>query len=164
LVPTSSDFTTTSTDTMPSKKVATTSSILASINPNQGNEAIIREARIQNKKAISSPPREEDLDEEISNIEAIHQQVEKHREKMLHLSELQRKIDEATKEMCNIEAQENLNNFRDQDYDGRDYDNDDEASPLTPELQATPWPPLYMPPTLSIYDGLIDLKQLLMSY
>jgi hypothetical protein len=42
---------------------------------------------------------------------------------MLRLSELQRKINEATEEMCNIEAHENLNNFKDQDYDGRDHDN-----------------------------------------
>jgi hypothetical protein len=78
--------------------------------------------------------------------------------------------------MCNIEAHENLKNFRDQDYDGRDHDNVchevynaqdfiyDEASTLTLELQATPWPPLYKPPTLPIYDGLTDLKQFLISY
>jgi hypothetical protein len=42
---------------------------------------------------------------------------------MLRLLELQRKIDEATEDMGNIEAHENLNNFRDQDYDGRDHDN-----------------------------------------
>jgi hypothetical protein len=34
----------------------------------------------------------------------------------------------------------------------------------TPELQAIPWPPLYMSPTLPIYDGLTDLKQFLMNY
>jgi hypothetical protein len=69
------------------------------------------------------PPQEEELDEEISKLKAIHQLLEKHKEKMLRLSYLQRKFDEATKEMCNIEAHENLNNFRDQDYDGRDHDN-----------------------------------------
>jgi hypothetical protein len=42
---------------------------------------------------------------------------------MLRLSELQSKINEATEEMRNIEAHENLNNFRDQDYVGRDHDN-----------------------------------------
>jgi hypothetical protein len=134
---------------MPPKKATTTSFILAPIGPNQGNEAFIREARNQ-KKAISSPTREENLDEEISNIEAIHQQVKEHREKMFHLSELQRKIDEPTEEMRNIEAHENYNNFWDQDYDGCDHDNlrhvvynaqdflYNEASPLTPKLQATP--------------------------
>jgi hypothetical protein len=161
---------------MPPNKAATTSSILAPIDPNQGNEALIREARNKKKKAISSPPREEELDEEISNLKAIHQQVEKRGEKMLCLSELQRKIDEATEEMRNIEDHKNMNNFRDQDYDGRDHDNlshevynaqdflYDEASLLTLELRATQWPPLYRPPTLPIYDGLADLKQFLMSY
>jgi hypothetical protein len=96
--------------------------------------------------------------------------VEKRKEKMLRLSELQRKIDEATKEMCNIEAHENMNTFMDQ---GRDHDNlrhevynaqnflYDEASPVTPEPQATTWPPLYMPSTLPIYDGLTDPKKFL---
>jgi hypothetical protein len=42
---------------------------------------------------------------------------------MVCLSELQREIDEATEEMCNIKAHKNLNNFRDQDYEGRDHDN-----------------------------------------
>jgi hypothetical protein len=108
---------------MPQKKATAICSILAPIDPNQGNEALIREARNQKKKAISSTPRKEELDEEISNLEFIHQQVEKHKEKMLRLSELQRKIDEATEDMRNIEAHKNLNKFRDQDYDGCDHDN-----------------------------------------
>jgi hypothetical protein len=45
LVPTSGDSTTTSAYTMPPKKAAATSSILAPIDPNQGNEALIKEAR-----------------------------------------------------------------------------------------------------------------------
>jgi hypothetical protein len=35
-------------------------------------------------------------------MEAIHHQVQRKREKMLRLAELQRKIDEATEEMHNI--------------------------------------------------------------
>jgi hypothetical protein len=62
--------------------------------------------------------------------------------------------------MRNIKVHENLNNVKDQDYDGRDRDNlhhevynaqdflYDEASPLTLELQATPCPLMYRPPTL----------------
>ena len=77
--------------------------------------------------------------------------------------------------MCNIEAQDQ-NNYMDQNYEGFNHDNlrhevynaqdllYDEASPLIPELQATPWPPLYRPLTLPIYDGLADPKQFLMSY
>jgi hypothetical protein len=89
---------------------------------------------------------------------------------MLHLSKLQRKIDEENEEMCDIEAHENMHNCRDQDHDGHNHDNlchekfnvqdflYDEASLLTPKLQDTPWSPLYRPPTLPIYDGLADLK------
>jgi hypothetical protein len=40
----------------------------------------------------------------------------------------------------------------------------DDASPLAAELQATPWPPLYKPPQLPMYDGHSDPKQFLMSY
>jgi hypothetical protein len=42
------------------------------------------------------------LDHEISNLEAIHQQVKKQKEKMLRLSELHKKIDDVTEEMQNI--------------------------------------------------------------
>jgi hypothetical protein len=79
---------TTSAYNMPLKKITTTGSILGPIDPNQGNEALIREARNQKKKATIPPPWEEELDEETSNLELIHQQVEKHKEKMLRLSEL----------------------------------------------------------------------------
>jgi hypothetical protein len=57
--------------TMPPKKATATGSILAPIDPNQGNEALIIEARNQNK-ATSPSPREEELDEEISNLELFH--------------------------------------------------------------------------------------------
>jgi hypothetical protein len=40
----------------------------------------------------------------------------------------------------------------------------DDASPLSAELQATPWPPSYKPPQLPMYDGHLDPKQFLMSY
>jgi hypothetical protein len=72
---------TTSTYTMPPKKIAATSCILALIDPNQWNEAIIREARNKKKKAIRLHPREEYLDVEINNLELVHQQVEKRKEK-----------------------------------------------------------------------------------
>jgi hypothetical protein len=132
---------------MPPKKATTTGSILAPIDPNQGNKAFIREARKQKKKATSPSPREEELDEEVNNLELIHQQVEKRKEKMLCLSELQRKIDD--EEIHNIEAHENMNKYVDQDYNGHNHYNlrheeynvqdflYDEASSLTLELQAT---------------------------
>jgi hypothetical protein len=47
-------------------------------------------------------PQEEELDQEIRDLEAIHQQVERKREKMLHLSDLQKKIDEAAEEIHHL--------------------------------------------------------------
>jgi hypothetical protein len=56
----------------------------------------------QKRKATCPTPQDKELDQEISNLEAIHQQVEKRREKMLRLAELQKKIDEAAEEMRHI--------------------------------------------------------------
>jgi hypothetical protein len=42
------------------------------------------------------------LDQEIIDLEAIHQQVERRKEKMFLLSKLQKKIDEAAEEMRHI--------------------------------------------------------------
>jgi hypothetical protein len=42
------------------------------------------------------------LDQEIRDLEAIHQQVERKREKMLRLSDLQKKIDEAAEEIRHL--------------------------------------------------------------
>jgi hypothetical protein len=75
-----------------------------------------------------------------------------------------------------VEHQDHQHDHRDLRHEGHNHDNlrhkafkfedflYDEASPLTPELQATPWPPLYRPPQLPVYDGLSDPKQFLMSY
>jgi hypothetical protein len=106
LVPTSDDLTTTTSYTMLPKKLMETGAVLMPLVPNQGDEALLREARSQKRKAIIPEPRDEELDHEINNLEAIHQQVEKSREKMLRLSELQKKINEATEEMRNIEKHE----------------------------------------------------------
>jgi hypothetical protein len=56
----------------------------------------------QDITSISPTPQEEELNQEIRDLEAIHQQVQKKREKMLRLADLQRKIDEATEEMCHL--------------------------------------------------------------
>jgi hypothetical protein len=82
-----------------------------------------QEARSQKRKAISPEPRDEELDHEINNLEAIHQQVEKSREKILRLSELLKKIDEATEEMRNIEQHEHQHNYRHLQHDSHNYDN-----------------------------------------
>jgi hypothetical protein len=86
---------------MPPKKAAAPGVALASLNTNQEG-LLLREARSQKRKAISPTPHEEDLDQEIRDLEAIHQQVERRREMMLGLTELQKKIDEAAEKMCHI--------------------------------------------------------------
>jgi hypothetical protein len=86
---------------MPPKKAIAPGAALAPLDINQ--EGLhIKESRNQKRKPISPTPQEEELDQEIRDLEAIHQQVERRREKMLQLFELQKKIDEAAKEMCHI--------------------------------------------------------------
>jgi hypothetical protein len=98
------------------KKAMTTSSVLRTLDTNQGNKALLREARNQKRKAISPEPQDEELDQEFNNLEVIHQQLEKRREKVLRLFELQKKIDEATKEcvtlMCQISTTTRIRTMR----------------------------------------------------
>jgi hypothetical protein len=63
---------------------------------------MLREARSQKRKALSPTPQEEQLYQEIRDLKAIHQQVQKKKEKMLRLTDLQRKIDEAADEMLHL--------------------------------------------------------------
>jgi hypothetical protein len=42
------------------------------------------------------------LDQEIRDLEIIHQQVQRKKEKMARLADLQKKIDEATKEVHHL--------------------------------------------------------------
>jgi hypothetical protein len=97
---------------------------------------------------------------------------------MLRLADLQKKIDEATEEMRHLTQddqdlraqhwdlrQESL--FNDDEWYGHFHEGNfafDDASPLTAELHATPWPPSYKPPQLPMYDWHSDPKQFLMSY
>jgi hypothetical protein len=150
----------------------------AALQPLDVNQDTLREARTQKRKATSPTPQEEELDQEIRDLEAIHQRVERKREKMLRLSDLQKKIDEAAEEIRHLtqddqdrrppqrELRQN-NSYNDDDwYDDFHHGNFafDDASPLSAELQATPWPPSYKPPQLPMYDGHSDPKQFLMSY
>jgi 16S rRNA C967 or C1407 C5-methylase (RsmB/RsmF family) len=103
---------------------------------------------------------EEQLDQEIRDLEAIHQQVQRKKEKMLRLADLQKNIDEAAEEMCNLtqddkdrrpqhsELRQESPINKDEWYDDfhHGYFTFDDASPLARELQATPWPPSYKPP------------------
>jgi hypothetical protein len=83
---------------MPPKKTTAPGAVLAPLDTSQ-DEVLLRKAQSQKRKTTISTPQDEELDQEISNVEAIHQQVENRREKMLWLAELQKKIDEAIKEM-----------------------------------------------------------------
>jgi hypothetical protein len=61
------------------------------------------EARKERPPARSQ---EEELDQEIRNMEIIHQQVQRKKEKMAQLANLQRQINEATKEVCHLAQDE----------------------------------------------------------
>jgi hypothetical protein len=74
----------------------------ADLQPLDTNQETLHEARSQKRKATSLTPQEEELDQEIRDLEGIHQQVQKKREKMLRLADLQKKIDEAAEEMCHL--------------------------------------------------------------
>jgi hypothetical protein len=52
--------------------------------------------------ATSPTLQEEELDQKIKDLEAIHQQVQRKKEKMLWLADLQKKIDEAAEEMHHL--------------------------------------------------------------
>jgi DNA repair exonuclease SbcCD ATPase subunit len=142
---------------MPPKKSSGTG---VALQPLDANHDTLREARSQKRKATSPTPQDEELDQEIRDLEAIHQQVQKKKEKMLRLADLQRKIDEATKEMRHLtqddqDRRPQHRELRQDNYYNHDewYDDFhhgyfafDDASPLAAELQANPWPPSYKTP------------------
>jgi hypothetical protein len=90
---------------MPPKKAIAPGATLAPLDINQEGLSL-REAQNQKRKATSPTPWEEELDQDIRDLETIHQQVQRKREKMLRLAELQKKIDEATEEMRHITQDE----------------------------------------------------------
>jgi hypothetical protein len=91
---------------MPPKKAsATGAAILQPLDLNQETLSL-REARIQKRKATSPTPQEDELDEEIKNMEMLHQQVQKNKAKMARLADLQRQIDEATEEVRHLTQDE----------------------------------------------------------
>jgi hypothetical protein len=163
---------------MPLKKAsATGAAALQSLDSNQETLSL-REARSQKRKAISPTPQEDDLDQEIRNMEMLHQQVQRKKEKMARLADLQRQIDEASEEVRHLTQNEQNRRPQHRELHQEGFFNEDDwyenfhhgnfafddASPLSAELQATPWPPSYKPPQLPMYDGHSDPKQFLMSY
>jgi FtsZ-binding cell division protein ZapB len=91
---------------MPLKKVSTLgAAALQPLDPNQETLSL-REARSQKRKATSPTPQEGELDQEITNTEILHQQVQKKKAKMARLTDLQRQIDEATEEVRHLTQDE----------------------------------------------------------
>jgi hypothetical protein len=91
---------------MPPKKVSAQGA--AALQPLDPNQEILslREARSQKRKATSPTLQEDELDQEIRNMEMLHQQVQKMKEKMARLADLQRQIDEATEEVRHLAQDE----------------------------------------------------------
>jgi hypothetical protein len=83
---------------MSPKKTIAPGAALQPLDTNQETLSL-REARSQKRKATSPTPQEEELDQEIRDLKAIHHQVHRKREKMLRLADLQKKIDEAAEAM-----------------------------------------------------------------
>jgi hypothetical protein len=90
-----------STFDMPPKKATVPVAALQQLDTNQ-DALSLREAMSQKRKATSPTLQEEQIDQEIRDLEAIHQQLQRKKEKMLRLADLQKKIDEATEEMCHL--------------------------------------------------------------
>jgi hypothetical protein len=86
---------------MPPKKITAPGAALQPLDTNQDTLSL-REARSQKKKATSPTLQEEELDQEIRDLEIIHQQVQRKKEKMAQLADLQKKIDEAAEEVRHL--------------------------------------------------------------
>jgi hypothetical protein len=152
---------------MPSNKAsATGAAALQPLDPNQETLSL-REAQSQKRKATSPTPQEDELDQE-----------KRKKEKMARLADLQRQIDEASEEVRHLAQDEQERRPQHRELHQEGFFNEDEwyedfhhgnfafddASPLSAELQATPWPPSYKPPQLPMYDGHSNSMQFLMSY
>jgi hypothetical protein len=88
---------------MPPKKITAPGAALQPLDTNQETLSLsLREARSQKRKATGPTFQEEQLDQEIRDMEIIHQQVQRKKEKMARLADLQRKIDEATEEVRHL--------------------------------------------------------------
>ena len=89
----------------PKKASATGAAALHPLDHNQETVSL-REARSQKRKAVSPTPPEDEIDQEIRDMEMLHQQVQRKKEKMARLAELQRQIDEASEEVRHLTQDE----------------------------------------------------------
>jgi hypothetical protein len=96
-------------------------------------------------------------------METLHQQVQRKKEKMARLADLQSQIDKATEEVRNLaqDKQERRPQHRELHQKASSTRMD---GMMIAELQAIPWPPSYKPPQLPMYDGHSDPKQFSMCY
>jgi hypothetical protein len=90
---------------LPKKASAIGAAALQPLDPNQGTLSL-REAQSQKRKATSPTPQEDDLDQEIRNMDMLHHQVQRKKEKMARLADLQRQIDEASEEVRHLAQDE----------------------------------------------------------
>jgi hypothetical protein len=133
---------------MPPKKAsATGAAALQPLDPNQETLSL-REAQSQKRKATSPTPQEDDLDQEIRNMEMLHQQVQRKKEKMARLADLQRQIDEASEEVRHLAQNEQNRRPQHRELHQEGFVNEDDwyedfhhgnfacddASPLSAEL------------------------------
>jgi hypothetical protein len=81
----------TTTFIMPPKKTMVPGAILDPLDTNRDG-IFLREARSQKRNVASPTPQDEELDQEISNLEAIHQQVEKRRGKCFDCLSCKRRL------------------------------------------------------------------------
>jgi hypothetical protein len=72
---------------MPPKKTTAPGAALQPLDANQ-EMLSLQEARSQKRKATSPTLQEDELDQEIRNLEVIHQQVQRKKEKMARLADL----------------------------------------------------------------------------
>jgi hypothetical protein len=153
--PISTIFGKASTFIMPLKKITVPGAALQPLDTNQDTLSLsLQEAKSQKRKATSPTLQEEELDQEIRDLEIIHQQVQRKKEKMTRLADLQKKIDEATEEVRHLTQDDHDRRPQHRDLRQEGSFNEDEwyddfnhgtftfddASPLAAELQAIPWP------------------------
>jgi hypothetical protein len=123
---------------LPKEASATGAAALQSLDPNQETLSL-REARSQKRKANSPMPQEDNLDQEIRNMEMLHQQVQRKKEKMARLADLQRQIDEASEEVRHLAQDEQNRRPQHRELHQEGFVNEDdwyedctmEISPLT---------------------------------
>jgi hypothetical protein len=72
---------------MPPKKTTAPGAALPPLDTNQ-EMLSLQEARSQKRQATSPTLQEDELDQEIRNLEVIHQQVQRKKEKMARLADL----------------------------------------------------------------------------